>query len=171
MKLITAMNDAKRLTQSIGQVFTIFTADQQLFCLAVEVLWIRPERFRNFHVRLGGVHSLMSFVGCVGILMSCSVLEDVLKVTLAGVGVMLAGKTFPNSIRALRMITKELISLLFSNKDISDFVSLMIYLEKIASKSRTSKHRIDCLIKPVFIMLMFIRAEREGNWPLHLWTI
>ena len=33
--------------------------------------------------------------------MSCSVLEDVLKVTLAGVEVMLAGKTFPNSIRAL----------------------------------------------------------------------
>ena len=24
------------------------------------------------------------------------------------------------------------------------------------------------LIKPVFIMIMFIRAEREGDWPLHL---
>ena len=44
-------------------------------------------------------------------------------------------KTFPHIIRALRMITEELISLLFSNKDKSDFDSLMIYLENIASKS------------------------------------
>ena len=149
----------------------MFTADQQLYRLAVEVLWVHPERFRNFHVRLGGMHTLMSFVGCVGTLMSCSGLEDVLQVAFAGVGAMLAGKKFPHNIRALRMTVEELLSPLFSNEDISDFDSLMIYLENIASKSRTSKHWIDCLIKPVFIMLMFIRAEREGNWPLHLWTL
>ena len=40
--IITAMYEAKRLTQSIGQAFTMFTADQQLFCLAVEVLWVGP---------------------------------------------------------------------------------------------------------------------------------
>ena len=100
--------------------------------------------------------------------MSCSDLEDILKVAFAGIGAMLAGKTFPHSIRALRMIMEDLISLLFSNKDISDFDSLMIYLENIVTKSRTSNHRIDCL-NPVFIMLMFILVE--GNWPLHLWTI
>ena len=37
------MYEAKRLTQSIGQAFTMFTADQQLFCLAAEVLWVRLE--------------------------------------------------------------------------------------------------------------------------------
>ena len=57
------------------------------------------------------MHTLMSFVGCVGILMSCSDLEDVLKVALAGVGAMLAGKMFQHSIRELRMITEELILL------------------------------------------------------------
>ena len=86
--------------------------------------------------------------------MSCSNLEDVLKVALAGFGDMLAGKTFLHIIRALRMITEELISLLFSNKDKSDFDFLTIYLKNISSKSRTSKHRIDFLIKPIFIMLM-----------------
>ena len=96
--IITAMYEAKRMTQSIGQSFTMFTADQQLFCSAVEELWVRPEKFRNFHVRLGGMHSLMSFVGCVGILIPYSDLEDVLKVALAGVGAMLAGKTFPHNI-------------------------------------------------------------------------
>ena len=48
--IVTAIYEAKRLTQSIGQAFTMFTADQQLFCLTVEVLWVCPERFRNFHV-------------------------------------------------------------------------------------------------------------------------
>ena len=37
--IITAMYEAKRLTQSIGQAVTMFTADQQLFCLAIEVFW------------------------------------------------------------------------------------------------------------------------------------
>ena len=56
----TAMYKAKRLTQSIGQAFTMLTAGQQLFCLAVEVLWVLPERSRNFHVRSGGMHTLLS---------------------------------------------------------------------------------------------------------------
>ena len=82
--IIIAVYEAKRLTQSTRQAFTMFMASQQLFCLAVEVLCVCPEKFRNFHVQLGGMHTLMSFVGCVGILMSCSDLEDVLKAALAG---------------------------------------------------------------------------------------
>ena len=34
--------------------------------------------------------------------------------------------------------------------------------------SCTQKFWIDNLIKPVFIIMLFIRAEREGDWPLHL---
>ena len=37
-----------------------------------------------------------------------------------------------------------------------------------ASRSRTSKLWVDNLIKPVLIMMQFVRAEREGDWPLHL---
>ena len=56
------------------------------------------------------MHTLMSFVGRVGMLMPCSDLEDVLKVALEGFGAMMAGKTFPHSFKALRMITEELTS-------------------------------------------------------------
>ena len=37
-----------------------------------------------------------------------------------------------------------------------------------ASRSRTSKLWVDNLIKPVLIMMQFVRAERDGDWPLHL---
>ncbi len=45
---------------------------------------------------------------------------------------------------------------------------LVTVLDTIAAKSNTSKVWIGVLIKPVFIMMSFIRAEREGDWPLHL---
>ena len=41
-------------------------------------------------------------------------------------------------------------------------------LNTVAAKSKTSKLWIDGLIKPVFLMMRFVRAEREGEWPLHL---
>ena len=41
-------------------------------------------------------------------------------------------------------------------------------LEKAASVSKTSKLWADCFIKPVFIMMLYVRAEREGDWPLPL---
>jgi hypothetical protein len=36
------------------------------------------------------------------------------------------------------------------------------------ARSRMAKVWVDVVIKPVFIMMQYIRAEREGDWPLHL---
>ena len=30
---------------------------------------------------------------------------------------------------------------------------------------------IDNLVKPVFIMMVFVHAEREADWSLHLWSV
>ena len=40
-----------------------------------------------------------------------------------------------------------------------------------ASSSRTAKHWVDNLIKPVLIMMIFFRAEREADWSIHLWAV
>ena len=48
---------------------------------------------------------------------------------------------------------------------------LMLVLERKASSSRTSKMWIENLIKPVLIMMLFVRAEREADWALHLWAV
>ena len=40
---------------------------------------------------------------------------------------------------------------------------LMSILEELASRSKTTNLWVDMLIKPVFIMMVFIRAEKEGK--------
>ena len=44
-------------------------------------------------------------------------------------------------------------------------------LHNTGSQSRTSKLWIDCLIFPVFLMMTYIRAERESDWNLHLTAV
>lgn len=77
--MMTAMADAKRITEKCGQEYTVFTADQQLYRVMVNVLWVHPDIFPKFIPRLGGMHMLMRFVGCVGRYMTNSGLEVILK--------------------------------------------------------------------------------------------
>ena len=42
------------------------------------------------------------------------------------------------------------------------------YLESKATQSKTTKMWVEWFIKPVFIIRHFDRAERKGDWPLHL---
>ena len=44
-------------------------------------------------------------------------------------------------------------------------------LDTISAKSKTAQLWIDYLIKPVFIIMKYIRAEREADWALHLDTV
>ena len=44
-------------------------------------------------------------------------------------------------------------------------------LDAISAKSKTAQLWIDCLIKPLFIILKYIRAEREADWALQLDTV
>lgn len=84
---------------------------------------------------------------------------------------MLLGKTFPQNVRALRLVTEETLrSILDGNIELESYEELNRLLEGRANRSRTTCLWLDCLIKPVFIMMLFVRVEREGNWPLHLWA-
>ena len=40
-----------------------------------------------------------------------------------------------------------------------------------STQSKTARLWIECLIYPVFIMMTFVRAEREADWPLHLFAV
>ncbi len=41
--IMTAMIEARRITKNTGQSMTVFTADQQLYRVAVNVVWVYPE--------------------------------------------------------------------------------------------------------------------------------
>ena len=166
--MLTAMIEAQRLTNERGQAYTIFTNDQQLYRIVVNISWVYSELFLNFIPRLGGMHALMSFVGAVGTLMIDTGLQPIMSVAFGGVSKMLTGKKIPQNIRALRKVVQELLRGLICTGEFHSYPQLMTKLEDLASHSRTTKLWVENLIKPVFIMMLFIRAEREADWPLHL---
>ena len=163
--MLTAMVEAQQLTNSTGQVYTIFTNDQQLYRIVVHITWVYNELFLNFIPRLGGMHTLMSFLGSIGTLMADTGLEPIMNAAFGGVPKML---TYPQNSRALRIVVEELLRGIITSTECQTYSQLMDVLEDQAAQSRTTKLWVDNLIKPVLIVMLFIRAEREADWPLHL---
>ena len=130
--------------------------DQQLYRVTVNVMWVYPDLFKDFVPLLGGMHTLMSFIGAVGTLMSNSGLEEVMNSVFAGVPKMLSGKKFPQNVRALRLVTEVLLRDIIA--DTESHAHLTSVLDELSTESRTAKLWVENLIKPVFIMLLFVRA-------------
>jgi len=82
---------------------------------------------------------------------------------------MLSGKKYPQNIRALRLLTEELLRGTIVHMNSHD--SLMKVLDNKSQESRTTKLWVENLIKPVMLVMMFVRAEREADWPLHLFCV
>jgi len=70
--------------------------------------------------------------------------------------------------RALRLVVDELLRSLFNTEDLTSYRDLERVLEDVAHDSRTAKVWVDCLIRAVFIMMVYVRAEREADWPLQI---
>ena len=123
----------------------------------------------NFILRLGGLQFLMSYVGAVGVLTAGSGLEEVMKAAFGDVTKMLTGKNFPQNTRAHRIVHTVF------NVELAPLVNtvdeLMQELKARASRSNAAKLWVENLILPIFLMLMYIRSEREGELALHLWAV
>ena len=102
--------------------------------------------------------------------MENSGLSDILSDVFGGVSKMLTGKKFPQNVRALRMLAEEVLRRIFEEHRLESKQDLMKVLEDRASRSKTVKLWVDMLIKPIFIIMLFVRSEREGDWLLHLQT-
>ena len=167
--MLTAMIEADRLVKSTGQNIVVFTCDQQLYKVAVNITWAYPDRFHNFVLRLGGMHFVMNFIGCVGTLMDDTGLADIMECAFGGVSHMLAGKRFPQNFRALRIVVEELLRGMLQETDNPD--DLMAMLQNRSDESKTTKLWVDNLLKPVLLMMLFCRAEKEADWALHLYAV
>ena len=164
--MLTAMTDVEKKTEEAGQHQTVFTADQQLYRVCLDIIWSNPQRWMNFVPRLGGMHWLMSFVGSVGKLMEGSGLDKLMGAAFAGVSKMLVGKKFPMNVRALRLVCMEILrGYITDSKE-----ELESFYQEISRKSVTAEHWINNLIQPVMLMMMYCRAEREGDFALHLYA-
>ena len=117
----------------------MLTADLQLYRVAVNVLWAYPEQFDNIVLRLGGMHTPMSFIGSVGSLMAESGLYEMLESTFAGVQKMMTGKKFPQNMRAPRIVAEELHRPILTADTVNDIGGLESILADISSRSKTSR--------------------------------
>ena len=114
---------------------------------------------------------LMSFIGAVGNLMKETGLADIMSSAFAGVNKMLIGKKFPMCMRALRMVVEVVLQPILNELTVQCYDTFIASLEERAQKSRTYRLWLDCLIKPVLLMMTYIRAEREGDWLLHVYCV
>ena len=72
---------------------------------------------------------------------------------------MLLGKKFPMDVRALRFVVLELLPGQLDN--ISSHAGLVRWLDERCLHSVLSEHCIKSLIKPVLLMLLYVRAEKD----------
>ena len=101
---MAAMVKAKQISEAANKRFTILTLDQQLYRVALHVLSENEARCHNCYLRrLGGMHLLMSYCGCIDALMADTGIVELRSVPFGGVLKMPSGKKFPQNVRALRM--------------------------------------------------------------------
>ena len=81
---------------------------------------------------------------------------------------MLNGKKFPENVTALRMLVEELLRPLFERNKLNSMDDLQEALNQASQKNRTAKLWVSCLIEPILIVMRYVRAERESDWPMHL---
>ena len=159
--IVTTLDYCKNYLQSLGMNRVHITLDMQLYMVAIQVKWSDPEKWATLVMHPGGMHCVMSFLGCIGKLMRGSGLEDLIGAAFSGLTGILNRKNWPRAMRALRMVCTVLLSdFLYKEGSIPTFNDLSIVLEK-ACKEPTGQLWVDCLIRSTLIAHMFIRAQRQ----------
>lgn len=171
--VLTSMHRGLQITRDSNQEIMVLTCDQQIYKIVVDITFHQPELLTGVVAILGGMHFLMDFVGCIGTLMADSGLKDILSTTFGSVDKMLQGKKYPQNVRALRLLTEEILRPVFQKygPQITNMDDLEQLLDELSSESRTTKMWVTNVIKPTLLMMRFCRASHEGDWPLHISTV
>lgn len=167
----TAIVNGLRIVQELNQEYLVITADQQIYKVIVDILFATPDLITKMMPILGFMHFLMDFVSCIGTLMADSGLGNILCGTFGSVDKMLQGKKYPQNIRALRLLTEELLRPIVENKELNNMADLENVLADLSTKSRTTKAWTELVIKPTLLIMQFTRATREPDYALRITTM
>ncbi|KAL8573957.1 hypothetical protein ACOMHN_029404 [Nucella lapillus] len=110
------------------------------------------------------MHTLMSFLGCIGTLMKASGVDVLHTAAFAGIAGITTGKSWTNALRAYRLVTTVLLQSFFQT-GAKTYHELNEYLET-TRQHPTGRLWVDCMIKPTLLALQFLRAERDGDFLL-----
>jgi hypothetical protein len=167
----TAIVNGLRIVQELNQEYLVITADQQIYKVIVDILFATHDLITKMMPILGFMHFLMDFVSCIGTLMADSGLSNILCGTFGSVDKMLQGKKYPQNIRALRLLTEELLRPIVENKELNNMADLENVLADLSTKSRTTKAWTELVIKPTLLIMQFTRATHEPDYALLITTM
>ena len=54
--VLTAMIDVKSISKEAGQSVSVFTCDQPIYRVALNIIWANTIRWTNFYPRISGMH-------------------------------------------------------------------------------------------------------------------
>ena len=108
----------------------------------------------------------MSFAGSVGILMENNGIQKLIKSGFTGTEKILTGGKFPMNVRALIFVVVKLLRAFVDDMVCRE--DLDQFLKEVVSKSMLDEHWVNNLIKPVFLIMLYIRAVQVGEFGWHL---
>lgn len=201
--IYTTLLAAAERARKANQKACLVTFDQPLFQKARDIVASSSDpRLKNVIVRLGGMHTLMSFMGCIRFIMAGSGLKEVLSLIYAPVSVdkMLTGHAHARAVRG-HMLTQLalghiiLAKLDFSAEEEIEIEDLLDHFDSGTAEQRMKDEMFEAIVqrfekqlqvleangptaalwiqyfRMVVLVKQFIKAERSGNWQLHLTTI
>ena len=95
-------------------------------------------------------------------------LEEIMSKVFGGVKKMLDGKKFPHNFRALRIVAEELLREVINLNSYETTDDLINGLYENLEASETSKVWINNFLRPLFIAMRFVRAEKSSEFLLHI---
>ena len=153
----------------------VCTFDQALWWKALQVLQSPQSDLGKFVIRLGGFHTIMSFLGCIGKIMTNTGLSDAMELLYAGNTVphLMTGKAVNRSWRAHSLIDLSVNVLMLrdvcKSLDI-DLVTIKLHYENLISK----KFQLDNfpgvdLLKEIEEGISVWKSSMQGNSTALLW--
>ena len=123
--VLTAITKGFEVTKNSNQDILVLTCDQAIYKIVVDIAFHQPVLLTTIVPILGGMHFIMDFVSSIGTLMEDSGLKEILSTTFGSIEKILQGKKYPQNVRALRLLTEELLRPVLE-KENPDITSWMI---------------------------------------------
>ncbi|CAH1118147.1 unnamed protein product [Phaedon cochleariae] len=120
--IYTSLLTASKKCVELGQQSCFVTFDQPLYVKAKDIVSSDDSDLKNVIVRLGGFHLLMSFMGCIGVIMAGSGLRDLLSIIFAenSLDKILSGHAYARAVRAHMLVHMVLSFYIFQEIEFTD---------------------------------------------------
>ena len=128
--VMTTLIYLEKTMKTFGMQYAHISVDLQLYQISCIVQWSDPYQWKSLVLHPGIMHTLMSFLGCIGTLMKASGVYVLLTAAFGGPTGIITGKSWPNALRAYRLITTVLLQDVFQS-GAKTYQELSEYLEAV----------------------------------------